>query len=289
MRKKHWRRWLELGGLAAYCCLAVVLFRGPIQTVLTAAENGTQEQLEDSNGGGNTVTVAGQTVEVNSDLAANAYTEDDFSVSGDDIVYISGEAKYGIDVSSHQGEIDWAAVAADGVDFAMIRAAYRGYTEGGLNEDDCFRQNITAALENGIDVGAYLFSQAISVVEAKEEARFVLELLSDYDFTGPVVYDWEPITDREARTDSVTGEDLTAFALAFCQVIGETGYTPMLYFNGSLGYLYYDLSQLQDYAVWYADYGRYPEFAYAFSIWQWTNSGTVEGVSGKVDRNIWFE
>lgn len=204
------------------------------------------------------------------------------SYQGDEV-----SVRSGVDVSVHQGEIDWQAVAADGVDFAMIRLGYRGYTQGGLNLDNCFQQNMQGALEAGLDVGVYFFSQAISEEEAREEADFVLQALEAYDLSGPVAFDWEFITPGNgARTDGMDGETLTRCALAFCGRVQEAGFQPLIYFNKNLGYLTYDLSQLTEYPFWLAEYDSVPEFYYHFDLWQYSNQGAVAGIQGNVDLNL---
>jgi len=205
--------------------------------------------------------------------------------------YIQGDvcAKEGVDVSFYQGEIDWNAAAADGVDFAMIRLGYRGYTEGKLNLDSRFEANIRGALDAGVEVGVYFFSQATTPEEAEEEASFVLGALEGYDLTYPVAFDWEPITPgKGARTDGVDGQTLTQCAVAFCQKIQESGYTPAVYFNQELGYLTLDLAQLAQYPFWLAEYDSAPDFYYGFRLWQYTDRGTVDGIPGGVDLNLDF-
>ena len=130
----------------------------------------------------------------------------------------------GIDVSSFQGTIDWNKVKAAGVDFAMIRVGYRGYGTGAMMLDDNFDVNIQGALDAGIKVGVYFFSQAITEEEAVEEARFVLEHIKDYDITYPVAYDMELITHDTARTDTLTGRQITDHTIAFCEAIKSAGY-----------------------------------------------------------------
>lgn len=193
---------------------------------------------------------------------------------------------HGIDVSYHQGAIDWDKVAADQVDFAIIRGAYRGYTVGSLNKDNSFDINVTGALRAGLEVGVYVFSQAITVEEALEEADFLLEMLEPYTITGPVVFDWEVIGSKDARTYGLDTQTVTAAALAFCQRIQQAGYTPMIYFNSYAGYVKYDLSQLTDYDFWFAQYRSQPDFYYNIQMWQYTSSGRVDGISGNVDRNV---
>ena len=196
-------------------------------------------------------------------------------------------ARTGVDVSVYQQDIDWQAVAADGVDFAMIRLGYRGYTEGGLMMDEKFEENIQGALDAGLEVGIYFFSQAVTPQEAQAEAAFVLNAIRDYEVTYPVAFDWEPITgDHTARTSGLSGETLTQCALAFCAEIGEAGYTPAVYFNQDLGYLHYDLGELDGQTLWLAEYGTRPDFYYAFDLWQYTHTGQVAGIQGDVDLNL---
>lgn len=239
---------------------------------------------------GPTVSVGGQTVPVDETLAQSEFTPEDFAV--DEITgrvsCLSRSARTGIDVSSHQGEIDWAAVAGDGIDFAMLRVGNRGYTQGGLNADGRFEANLTGARENGLKVGAYFFSQAVSVEEALEEAEFVLSVLDGRELELPVVFDWEQIVEEEARTDGADSATVTACAIAFCRRLEEAGYQSAFYCNGMLGYLQYDLAQLQHLDAWYAEYSAWPSFAYAFALWQYSKTGSVDGVAGNVDLNLWF-
>lgn len=235
-----------------------------------------------------TVHIGGQDVVINQELNRSDLEEAHFTSDDTGTITYSGSALYGVDVSAHQGEIDWSAAAGDGIEFAILRIGSRGYSAGAIRADACFEQNYTGAQENGILVGAYFFSQAVSVEEAVEEAEQVLSWLDGRALDGPVVYDWETIEDDVARTDEVPGETVTACARAFCDTISAGGYTPMLYCNGMLGYLSYDLTELQDIGVWYAEYGDYPSYAYAMELWQYTNSGSVSGIEGNADRDIWF-
>lgn len=198
-------------------------------------------------------------------------------------------ARMGIDVSFYQGEVDWPAVAADGVEFVLIRLGYRGYTEGGLKMDSRYEENLRGALDAGLDVGVYFFSQAVTPQEAREEAQFVLDTLAGQALSYPVVFDWEPITPgKEARTDGLDGETLTQCAAAFCAQIAQGGYTPAVYFNQDQGYLTYDLGRLSQYPFWLADYDSAPDFYYHFALWQYTHTGSVAGIQGNVDWNLDF-
>lgn len=199
------------------------------------------------------------------------------------------KALTGIDVSVYQGDIDWEAVAQSGVEFAIIRLGYRGYSQGAIQLDRNFEQNMRGALEAGLDVGVYFFSQATTVLEAEEEADFVLENLRGYPITFPVVFDWEFVTADQARTHEMEGEALTDCALAFCELVATAGYTPMVYFNQDIGYFYYHLDELDQYPFWLAEYDSKPDFFYDFEIWQYTHTGTVPGIQGSVDLNLAFE
>jgi len=196
----------------------------------------------------------------------------------------------GVDVSFYQKDIDWNQVKASGIDFAILRVGFRGYGPSGLiSEDACFRQNITGALEAGLQVGVYFFSQAVNVWEAREEANFVLSAIEGYDVTFPVVFDWERIaSNSSARTNGMPGSTMTLCAQAFCDAVAQAGYTPMVYFNQDAGYLDYDLDLLKNYGFWLAEYRSAPTFYYDFDLWQYTAKGRVPGIEGDVDLNLSF-
>lgn len=196
-------------------------------------------------------------------------------------------ARTGIDVSTYQGEIDWPAVAADGIDFAILRLGYRGYTEGGLFMDQTFEQNLRGALDVGLDVGIYFFSQSITPEEAEAEAAFVLNAVEGHEITYPIAFDWEPISSGSAaRTDGLDNDTLTRCAAAFCAKIRRAGYTPAVYFNQTQGYLRYDLRELTESALWLAEYDSKPDFYYHFDLWQYTHTGRVNGIQGDVDMDL---
>lgn len=224
-------------------------------------------------------------------MPLNPYSEEGFSVDekGRVTYALNGRrAQAGIDVSTHQKDVDWRAVAADGVDFAMLRLGHRGYTEGGLFLDQTFEKNLRGALDAGLEVGVYFFSQAITPEEAEEEADYVLEVLNGQELTFPVAFDWEAITGDEARTDGLDGETLTRCAAAFCKRIEDAGYRPAVYFNQTQGYLRYDLRDLTDYELWLAEYGGSPDFYYHFDLWQYSHTGRVDGIQGDVDMDLAF-
>ena len=193
----------------------------------------------------------------------------------------------GIDVSVFQGEIDWNAVAADGIDYVMLRIGGRGYgPDGALYEDTKFADNFNGARAAGLQVGVYFFSQAVTIEEAAQEAQFVLSLLNGAALDFPVAFDWEHVDDASARTASMTGAQVTSFAKAFCDAITASGYQAVIYFNREHGYFNYELSLIADYHFWYAEYADVPSFVYDYKMWQYTETGRVNGIQGNVDLNI---
>lgn len=198
-------------------------------------------------------------------------------------------SKLGIDISSHQGVIDWETVHAAGVDFALIRAAYRGYGSGELMEDERFHENVQGALAAGVDVGVYCFSQAVTIEEAREEAELTLSMLKDYEITYPVVFDWEFVSANEARTGNISVKALTDCTVAFCEAVQEAGYIPMVYQNKHTSLFKLDLSRVAEFDFWLAEYNETPGYHYNYDIWQYTDRGTLPGITGEVDLNICFK
>ena len=224
-------------------------------------------------------------------VPTSTFTAEMFTGAGSEIKYLGSdyEVLRGIDVSEHQLDIDWNSVAQSGVDYAYIRVGRRGYTEGGLFEDPYFKANVQGAQNAGLKVGVYMFSQAITVQEAIEEARFVLERIGAYNITLPVVFDWEKIHEADARTADITMEGRTDCAVAFCETVKNAGYTPCVYFNRNLGYYGYDLTRLTDYMFWFAlPESGFPNFYYAADMWQYSFTETVPGINVETDMNLWF-
>ena len=223
-------------------------------------------------------------------MPLNPYDRDGFSVDEKGRLTYEKDgkrAKTGVDVSTYQKEIDWQAVAADGIDFAILRLGYRGYTEGGLFLDQTFESNLRGALDAGLEVGVYFFSQAVTPEEAEAEAAYIINVIEGYEITYPVAFDWEPIAPgNNARTDGLDNDVLTQCAAAFCEKIRGAGYTPAIYFNQSLGYLRYDLRELTEYNLWLAEYDVKPDFYYHFDLWQYTHTGKVAGIEGEVDLDL---
>lgn len=222
-------------------------------------------------------------------LALNTHDAADFAEKGGFVVYTGPEEwKTGVDVSSHQGQIDWEKAADDGIQFAIVRLGYRGYTEGEISLDDYFLRNIEGAQAAGLKVGVYFFSQALNEEEAVEEAEFVLNWIEGYELDYPVYFDWEDIQ-VEARTDAMDMLTLTGCAEAFCRTIEAAGYRAGIYFNQRLGYEVLSLLSLRGYEFWLAEYNPAPTFTYDFELWQYGCDGRVDGITGPVDLNMRFE
>lgn len=194
----------------------------------------------------------------------------------------------GIDVSYHQGDIDWKAVKAAGVDFAMLRLGYRGYETGKINIDERFHEYARGALDAGLYIGVYFYSQAITPAEAEEEANTVLAELSEYEIMYPVVFDWEIVGDEAARTNEVSSAVLNECAAAFCNTVARGGYIPMIYSVKRMALFKYDMSRLAGFDFWLAEYRDRPEYPYEFEMWQYASDGHIDGIEGEVDLNMSF-
>ena len=192
----------------------------------------------------------------------------------------------GIDVSKYQGNIDWNAVAADGITFAIIRVGYRGYGSGALVEDSTFRQNIQGATAAGLRVGVYFYSQAIDEAEAVEEASMVLSLCQGYSLPLGVYFDTEKVAGDTGRADGISAAQRTANAVAFCETIRNAGYNAGVYSYASWFYNSLNFANISKYRIWIAQYRDTLDFGYHYDIWQYTSSGKVNGVPGNVDMNI---
>ncbi len=204
---------------------------------------------------------------------------------------------YGIDVSKYQGDIDWAQVAATGIDFAIIRAGYRDPGSANLGADSYALKNIQEATENGVKVGVYFFSTAVSVEEAQAEADWLADLLAPYSITYPVAYDCEGF--EHNRQAGLTKEERTNVAMAFMNRIYQRGYTPMFYsaVENIENDAKWDTSRLEKkYKMWVArynmetsDYALGPDYAGQCAMWQYSCHSRIAGVyNAEVDLDVAF-
>lgn len=224
------------------------------------------------------------------------YNADHKPVTGDQVI---GGIKYtfqsdgslsknsgarGIDVSKWQGNIDWQAVAASGIEFAIIRAGYRGASTGALIEDPYFKANIAGATKAGIKVGVYFFTQAISEAEAVEEASMALSLVSGYNLSYPIFIDTENATN--GRANGLDKATRTAVVKAFCQTVQNGGRKAGVYASTSWYNTKLNASTLSGYCIWVAQYNTSCTYTGKYDMWQYSSKGSVSGIKGNVDMNI---
>lgn len=202
---------------------------------------------------------------------------------------------HGIDVSYHNGNIDWESVAADGVEYAFLRAGYRGYGNGSLQQDSKFTTYAADAAQAGIPIGVYYFTEATNEAEAIEEAQDCIRMIQENNInvTLPIALDYEYQKNAAGELVSpkagLSKEAATANCIAFCDTIAEAGYTPIIYANMSdLKTLIDGAALSENYGIWLAHYTTATSYSSNYQIWQYTSSGKVDGISGKVDCNFWY-
>lgn len=208
----------------------------------------------------------------------------------------------GIDVAQFQGKIDWAKVKASGIDFAFIRVGYRGWGTGNLGEDSRVYENLKGAIDSGIQVGVYIYSQAITEKEAQEEAQYVLKRIRNYAITLPVVIDFEFADGADGRRTgrlyqaNLSKSQATAVCNAFLAEVTAAGYRGAVYANMEMLEKHLNAKQL-DGAVWLAHYASKTSYSGSHEFWQCTSSGYVAGISDQgdpekpqnVDLDYWYD
>ncbi len=191
-------------------------------------------------------------------------------------------------MSKWNGEIDWDRVKNAGVEFAIIRAGYRGSVTGSLVVDPYFAANMKGATASGIPVGVYFFTQAVNEVEAVEEASAVLELIREYRLDYPVFIDTEG-AGGDGRADGLDPQTRTLVCEAFCRTVVNAGYSAGVYasrnwYNNNLY-----VNQLENYYIWLAEYRSAPLYQGYYHMWQYTSKGSIDGISGNVDISISYD
>lgn len=208
----------------------------------------------------------------------------------------NGEYAQGIDVSSHNGEIDWKTVSQN-TEFAIIRAGYRGYgDEGTITEDKNFRDNIKGANEAELPAGVYFYTQAVNEKEAEEEAEFVIKLLHKNNISLPVFIDFEYPYDSAGNpcgrmyNAKLSREQATKIINAFCKKIKHAGYDAGVYSSSSVYNFHLSVSDFdEDICIWVADYNKAVTFTGDYDIWQYSKTGSCAGVNSKYcDVNRWY-
>ena len=204
------------------------------------------------------------------------------------VLYLAVSIFSWIDGRMKDGEGAVLPVTGDGVEFAFIRVGNRGYGTGKMVEDERFDANIQGASAAGIKVGVYYYSQAITREEVLEEANFVLEKIKPYEISCPVVFDVERVSGEPGRMNDISVEERTEFTRLFCETIQNAGYRPMIYHNTEMGAMMINLEPLEEYDKWFAAYSDQFYYPYEYKIWQYSQSGRVQGIKGAVDLNISF-
>lgn len=232
--------------------------------------------------------------DIDNSLARTEYSTSGFKRESNGFMSYTGDnvtkTYTGVDLSRYNSDIDFAKAKASGIDYAMIRCGYRAYGSGLLVKDTSFEKYITDALTNNVDVGIYFYTQAVNRNEAIEEAEYVLDLIRPYNVTYPVAIDIEAIENDTFRQQKLSASELTDVVIAFCDTIKAAGYTPLVYSN----LLYFmdnvELNRLEAYDKWFAGYQTAaPYYPYRYTMWQYTSTGSVPGITGNVDINICFK
>lgn len=198
------------------------------------------------------------------------------------------DSKVAIDVSFFQGDINWEKVRQAGVEYAYIRVGYRSKDDGKLHLDSKFKQNIEGAKKAGIKVGVYFFSQSINRLEAGQDASFILEKIKNYKIDLEVAFDMEYVGES-CRISNLDNETRTKIAMKFCDVIESQGYKSIIYGNPTYLLGSVEIVKLKDYDFWLAHYTDSTDYKYKFKVWQYSDSGIVDGIDHKVDLNIIFK
>ncbi len=260
---------------------AVMLAKGPRTSAVELLEkNGATAKVNDMYEGDMTIPYY--------NIPVNTFQPDDFIEDKGAVTYTGGTSQIGINVSQKMGDIDWAAVAASEVDFAMIRVGFRQNEKGRIIPDANFEANMKGAAEAGLPVGVYFYSKAVTDAEADEEATVVLEQIRPYSLTYPVAFYWEydrksdGDVDEKSRTVRCNGDQVTGFVQSFCKKIKTAGYKPAFYADKDTAYNSLDLSRISEYDLWYAEARPAPSFYYAFTMWQYTKEAEVPGISALV-------
>lgn len=202
-----------------------------------------------------------------------------------DVRDLGEEGQMGIDVSKWNGEIDWDRVQNAGITYAIIRCGYRGSSTGALVEDPYFRQNIQGALAAGLKVGVYFFTQATNEVEAVEEASMALALCEGYKITYPIFIDTEG-AGGNGRADGLDMDTRTRVCQAFCETVEDAGYSGGVYGSRNWFRTMLQMDVLSDHIIWLAEYRENPVYGGSYHFWQYTSSGSVDGIEGRVDLDI---
>ena len=225
-------------------------------------------------------------------VTLNSYNPDNFRIDNGFMAYFDDDGNkishLGCDLSYHNGDVNFDELAASGCEFVMLRVGYRGYSEGGMVKDEKFETYASEAERVGLKIGVYFFTQALTPEEARDEADFTLSIIENHKISYPVAFDTEYIDDEAARTNTteISDELRSDICTAFCERIKEEGYYPMIYASENWFRRSLEVESLKQYDFWAPQYLEENDFLYDFTIWQYTDVGSIPGVKGDVDLDI---
>ena len=197
--------------------------------------------------------------------------------------YKAKDTLIGIDVSNHQGDIDWETVKNSGVEFAFIRIGYGHNREAKIMEDEKFRKNLEGARNAGLKVGLYFYSYATEIWEAEEQANWIVKTLNGEKIDLPIVFDYE--TWKSFPTYNINIVDLNKVAKRFLDILHDNGYEGM---NYSSKYYLNTIWNISEYPTWLAHYVSKTNYDKDFKVWQFSNTGEVPGINGFVDLDVLY-
>ena len=194
----------------------------------------------------------------------------------------------GMCVDKYDDYVDFNAAANDGIDFVMLRVGARGYGTGTITLDEYYADNLSRATQAGLDIGLYFTSQAVNATEAAEEAVALVAAIADYKITYPLVMDIGFVANDTSRIEKLTKTEKTAVIRTFADAIKAAGYTPAIHADKEFLIKEIDLSKFSDVDIWLDNPGDLPDYPYAFTMWEYTNNASVDGVRGYSDLTISF-
>ncbi len=278
-----------------FSVIQLVAFAMILATMLSACGgelpevSGTKETTTETTAETTTEATTGATTvpEETRELKGNPYLADDFYKENGFLHCSATKTAVCIDISNYQGDVNWKKVKAAGVDYVILRAGFRGYgSAGNIVADASVEKNYLGAREAGLKVGFYFFSQAKTVKEGQEEARFVLDMVKDWQVDLPIACDWE--YKENYRVSGMSKAAATNCVKAFCETVEDAGYQSMFYCTDVTAFQKLDLQELRQFGIWYADYQSFLGFDYQVDMWQYSEKGKVSGISGNVDLNLIF-
>ncbi len=263
--------------------------------VETETETETETEYDPSEGGKKTKVIlrdgTEEWVTISNYIAKNTIDITELRLNGQVMEYFKDSKKssfFGVDISKADGGINYKKLKEAGVSFVMLKVGGRGYESGTVSLDDYFYQNLNAASDAGLNIGLYFYSQAVTVEEAAEEVKTIVDAVGEHEITYPIAMDMEYVMEDNSRVEYLSKEQRTTITRAFCDMIKAAGYTPMIYGNKEWLIKEINLTKLSDVDIWLSQIEEVPDYPYRISIWQYKRDGELEGVSGDVSLNVSF-